>query len=211
MESTALAKNNGCQQTSDPLTECIVSLISAMRSDFGPRFKSQFERETDSLTRYKQRLRQKLQGKPINAIVDGYEDFVDSNPEWPPTVPELAFYTDKATKEIEQKKNNQAEAKRVAALPPPKIDCNPVELLANAKAASLTGSKEDKSAWLARKAEALRNHEAVFSLYGQNIKRRHAQPEHSCAANDCLDAGVLSSGIKGSSNWFCKKHFKTAS
>jgi hypothetical protein len=211
MEHTALVKNNGGQPISDPLAECIVGLINAMRSDFGPKFKSQFEREIDTLKQYKRRLYQKLRGKPINAIVDGYEEFVCSNPEWPPTVPELAFYTDKVAKELEQKKINQAEAERVAALPPPTIDCNPLELLAKAKSASKTGSKEDKAAWLARKAEALKNNEAVLVLHGQNIKRRHAQPVHFCVVNGCQNAGSLSAGTKGGDNWYCAKHFKMAS
>lgn len=195
---------------SDPLAKIIVNMINAMEADYGQTFIKQF-RDAEVLKNYKRRLYQKLKGLPIEAIIDGYELCAERNTKFCPSVPgvvESVLETIKRNKKLEA---NKVEAESVAALPPPTIICNPLELLAEAKAATLTGGKEDKSAWLARKAEALRNHEAVLTLYGQNIKRRHAQPEHSCVVNGCHDAGTLSSGTKGSDNWYCKKHFKTAS
>jgi len=195
---------------SDPLKKTIVNMIRAMRSDYGQVFIKQFQGE-EVLTDFKQRLYQKLNGLPIDAIVDGYELCAERNTRFCPTVPgivECVLETVKRNKKLEV---NKAETESVAALPPPTIICDPLALLAKAKAASRTGNKEDKAAWMTRKAEALRNNDAVLILHGRNIKRRYAQAEHSCAVNGCHDIGTLSPGTKGSDNWFCIKHFKSAS
>jgi len=194
---------------SDPLKKTIVNMIRAMRSDYGQVFIKQFQSE-EALTDFKQRLYQKLNGLPIDAIVDGYELCAERNTRFCPTVPGIVECVMETVKRNKKLAANKAETESVAALPPPAIICDPLALLAKAKAASRTGNKEDKAAWMTRKAEALKNHEAVLTLYGQNIKHRYAQPEHLCIANGCHDAGTLSSGTKGGGNWFCKKHFKTA-
>jgi hypothetical protein len=195
---------------SDPLAKTIVSMINAMEADYGQTFIKQF-RDTEILKNYKRRLYQKLGGLPINVIIEGYELCTEQNKKFCPTVPEIVESVLEAVKRNKKLEANKVEAECVAALPPPTIDCNPLELLAKAKSASKTGSKEDKAAWLARKAEALKNNEAVLVLHGQNIKRRHAQPVHFCVVNGCQNAGSLSAGTKGGDNWYCAKHFKMAS
>jgi len=194
---------------SDPLAKTIVGMINAMEADYGQTFIKQF-RDAEVLKNYKRRLYQKLGGLPINAIIDGYELCTEKNKKFCPTVPEIVESVLEAVKRNKKLEANKVEAEKVAALPSPTISCNPLELLAKAKSTSKTGSKEDKAAWMARKAEALKNNEAVLVLHGQNIKRRYAQTEHSCVVNGCHDAGTLSPGTKGSDNWYCKKHFKTA-
>jgi len=205
---------NGIAQTSnriesDPLAKTIVDMINAMQSDYGQVFTKQFS-DPEILKNYKRRLYQKLKGFPYKSIIDGYELCVDQNLKFCPTIPEVVANVSEAVKRNKRLEANKAEAESVAALPPPAITCDPLKLLADAKAASKTGSKEDKAAWMARKAEALKNNEAVLVLHGHNIKRRYAQPEHSCVVNGCYKAGTLSNGTKGSDNWYCISHFKTA-
>lgn len=205
---------NGTQPTSDriesdPLAKTIVSMLNAMEADYGQTFTKQF-RDVEVLKNYKRRLYQKLRGLPINAIIDGYELCTELNKKFCPTVPEIVQSVLEAVKRNKKLEANKMDAESAAALPPPKVTCNPLELLAKAKSASKTGSKEDKAAWMARKAEALRNNEAVLVLHGQSTKRIYAQPEHLCVVNGCRDIGTLSNGTKGSDNWYCIKHFKTA-
>ncbi|MGZ8173620.1 MULTISPECIES: hypothetical protein [Methylobacter] len=194
---------------SDPLAKTIVSMINAMEADYGQTFIKQF-RDAEVLKNYKRRLYQKLKGLPIDAIVDGYELCAERNTKFCPTVPRIAESVLEVVKRNKKLEANKIEAESVAALPPPTITCDPLALLAEAKAASKTGSKEDKAAWMARKAEACRNNEAILILHGHNIKRRYAQPEHSCVVNGCHKPGTLSSGTKGSDNWYCSNHFKSA-
>jgi hypothetical protein len=194
---------------SDPLAKTIVSMINAMQADYGQVFTKQFS-DPEILKNYKRRLYQKLKGLPIESIIDGYELCVDQNLTFCPTIPNVIANILEAVKRSKKLEANRTEAESVAALPPPKVTCNPLELLAKAKSASETGSKEDKAAWMARKAEALKNNEAVLVLHNHKIKRRYAQPEHSCAINGCHKAGSLSSGTKGSDNWYCANHFRTA-
>lgn len=205
---------NGIAQTSerietDPLAKIIVSMLNAMQADYGQIFTKQFN-DVDVLKNYKRRLYQKLRGLPIDAIVDGYELCAEQNKKFCPTVPQIIQSVLEAVKRNKKLEANKVEAESVAALPPPTISCDPLALLAKAKAASKTGSKEDEAAWMARKAEALRNNEAVLVLHGQSTKHIYAQPEHLCVVNGCRDIGTLSNGTKGSDNWYCINHFKTA-
>lgn len=205
---------NGIAQTSeriesDPLAKIIVSMLNAMQADYGQIFTKQFN-DVDVLKNYKRRLYQKLRGLPIDAIIDGYELCTEQNKKFCPTVPQIIQNVLEAVKRNKKLEANKVEAESVAALPAPTITCDPLALLAKAKAASKTGNKEDKAVWMARKAEALKNNEAVLVLYGHKIKRRYAQPEHLCVVNGCSDIGTLSNGTKGNDNWYCIKHFKTA-
>lgn len=195
---------------SDPLAKTIVGMINAMEADYGQTFIKQF-RDAEVLKNYKRRLYQKLFKFPVEAIIEGYELCTERNRKFCPTVPEIEEGVKEALKLRLKDDENRAEAERVAALTPPKIvEVNALEMLAKAKATSKTDSKEDKAAWLARKAEALRNNETVLVLHGQNIKRRYAQSVHFCIVNGCQNAGSLTTGTKGGDNWYCAKHFKMA-
>ena len=222
----ALAKKNGGQQTSkqllsDPLRDCIVSLINAMRIDFDSKFKVKFGKEkqindevinddkpkNNVLRMYKRRLYAKLRGQEIEDIVDGYELFVDTLSEWPPEVTQLIKYVEQAKKQRLNKLKNQAEAEAIAKLPPPTITCNPLKLLAEAK--SHVGDEEDShDAWMARKAKALQNYNAVLELHSGNIVKRYASGEHKCCIPSCNNAGTISSSTKGEGNVYCSRHFK---
>ena len=213
----ALAKKTGGQQTSEQflsnsLRECIVSLVNAMRLDFGSKFKAQFSEsenrsKNDALSMYKRRLETKLINEEIQDIVDGYELFIETLSEWPPTVTQLIKYVDQAKKQRLNKLKNQAEAEAIAKLPAPTITCDPLKLLAEAK--SHVGDEEDShDAWLARKAKALQNYNAVLELHSGNIVKRYASGEHKCCIPSCNNAGTISSSTKGEGNVYCSRHFK---
>jgi hypothetical protein len=203
---------NGIAQTSDriesdPLAKTIVSMINAMQADYGQVFTKQFS-DSEILKNYKRRLYQKLKGLPIESIIDGYELCVDQNLKFCPTIPEVAANVLEAVKRSKRTESNKAEADRVAALPPPKItECNPSKLLV--EALSKASDKKDKAAWMARKAELIKNHNAVLVLYNK-FDHGNADSEHDCVISGCRTAGSMSNGTKGSGNFYCSKHFKTA-
>lgn len=184
--------------SSDPLAQCILSMISAMQSDFGHRYTSQYA-DPEQLRQYKRRLYQKLKGFEIPDIVDGYEIYLKTKSEWPPTVPRLLEHVEEAEAARRKKEENKRIADKVAALPVPKvIECDPLAMLAEAKDKAGTASK----------ADILKNHEAVITLAGDKIRKVEVQPHHCCAVGFCQKPGVLSRATGGNGDFFCVEHFR---
>lgn len=193
----------------DPLAKMVIHVINAMQADFGRLFTKQFD-DPEVLKNYKRRLYAKLKGFPLNAIVSGYENHVETNTKYIPTVPELVASIQAAVKQDQTDAKNKAEAERLANLPAPTIECNPLEMLAKAKLASNGAVKETDDERLKRKAEMLQSHNAVIALHSHKIKQRYAQPEHYCSVNGCRRTGTISAGLNGASSWYCAKHFRLA-
>jgi len=204
----ALANQIGSQQTFEPLEKCIIDLVSAMKSDFGNKFKSQFEDEQNSLKQYKRRLYAKLRGHDVSLIYDAYELFLEDAPAWPPTVPELCAFLSVAEKNLKKTKERQEEADRLAVLPAPTIQCNPMEMFAKAKAEVREDETPEERA--TRRAALLQNHNAVITLAGDRIRKRYATHEMTCQAGGCNRAGTISGSTKGDGNFYCFEHFQAA-
>jgi hypothetical protein len=172
-----------------------------MKADFGKKYQSQFATEED-LKIYKNRLYTLLNGHAVSAIVEGYEMFIETAPEWPPTAPDVLAFTKQREKEIASAIKNREEAERLAAPPAPTIEVNAIEMLAKAKSA--TSGKMTKEEEIQARADALKNHEAVLNLNSHRIKRRYAQPSHYCAVDGCRKPG----GISGGGNFYCADHYR---
>jgi len=181
----------------------ITSLVNAMRFDFGHKFISVFK-DKESLRMYKRRLYSQLRGCDVQDLADGYENFLDGRPEWPPTVPDLCGCVDKCRQSRLKALANQAEAERVAALPPPSVECDPLAMFAEAKAKTdtLPANRDE------RRAQLLQLHNATLSAHSDKIKHIYAQHEHSCSVGFCKSAGVLSASTKGDGNFYCREHFR---
>jgi len=184
-------------------------MINAMKADYGRIFTKQFFDE-ETLTNFKRRLYQKLKGLEIEAVVEGYELCIERNTKFCPTVPEIVAAVLETIKRHQKRDENRAEAQRVSALPAPKISCNPLELLDQAKSAGELGAGQTGEERMARRAELLKNHEAMLVLHGHSIKRIHADIEHSCARHGCRMPGGISSGITGKGNFYCADHYRMA-
>lgn len=140
-------------------------------------------------------------------LVDAYESLIEKNPSFMPNGNELITEVKAVIKERARQAEQQAEVSRLAALPAPTIECNPLLMLSKAKSAAKTNSKEDHAAWMKRKEEAMKNNNAVINLQGHKIRRRYAQPEHSCKVDGCHKPGSISSGTSGGDNFYCSEHF----
>lgn len=193
----------------DPLAKTIVSMINAMKADYGRIFTKQFFDE-ETLTNFKRRLYQKLKGLEIEAVVEGYELCIERNTKFCPTVPEIVAAVLETIKRHQKRDENKAEADRVSALPAPTISCNPLELLDQAKSAGRSGVAETSDERMARRAELLKNHESLLVLNGHRIKRVYADVEHLCAHHGCGMPGGIGSGITGKSNFYCADHYRMA-
>lgn len=180
----------------DPLAMVIVEVTKAMKSDYGRQYQSQFKTD-DDMTQYKRRLYTKLRDYDINDIADGYELYVDSGKTFCPTIPDLLEFVEQASKRRKQLEANAAEVSRIAALPAPKIQCNPSELLRQARAKP-TGNLE----------EVLRNHNAVLQINARHIQHREFGAEHSCAIGFCKRLGSLSHNTKGGGPFYCIEHYR---
>lgn len=207
MNGIALTSDDRIQH--DPLAQIIVSLINAMRADYGQVFVKQFS-DDEVLKNFKRRLYQKLRGLPIDTIIAGYESCTERNLKFVPTVPEIVESVLAVVKRDKKRESNKAEAESIAALSKSTITCNPLTLLAEAKAALSTDSQETRAERLNSQAEKLKRHEALLNSFSSSIKRTYAQSEHFCVANGCRKSGALSHGTLGSDNWYCAAHFKAA-
>lgn len=203
-ESKELAKRNGGRQISDdPLAMMIVSLINAMRFDFGHKFTSVFP-DKETLRVYKRRVYAQCRNGEVEDLANGYELYLSGRPEWPPSWPVLLGHVDQARNDRVKALQNKLEAERVAALPPPSVECDPVAMFAEAKAkADALPADRDE-----RRSQLLQLHNATLSAHSDKIKHIYAQHEQSCAVGFCKSAGVLSASTKGDGNFYCREHFR---
>jgi len=188
---------------SDPLAKAIVSMMNAMKADFGPIFTKAFSTEEET-TQYKRRLYKKLKGISLNAIIDGYESLVDKGTKFCPTVPEILEAVVRAEKEHKKAQINRIEAERVSALPPPTITCDPVQMFADAKA------KQTGRPTRAEMDSMIENHRALLILHGNNIKSIRPNGDQICKYGACNKAGTLSGSTSGGGNFYCIEHFRMA-
>lgn len=188
---------------SDPLAKIIAEICLVMKTDFGRQYASQFKTD-DDLRLYKRRLYTKLHGFDVGDIADAYELFVDSGKTFCPTIPELLEHVEIAQKQRKQREQATAEVSRVAALPPPTIQCDPLAMLAEAKQAV----KQRKDG-LSRE-EQIKKHDAVLVIYGKSIKKREFGPEKCCEVGYCKKPGTLSHNTKGGGPFYCTEHYRQA-
>lgn len=194
---------------SDPLAKTIVSIMSAMRADYGRIFTKQFGSD-EEITLFKRRLYQKLGGLSLEAIVEGYELCIEKNTKFCPTVPEIVSAVLTTIKTHKKRDENRAEAARVSALPAPKIiDCNPLEMLAKVKIRDRV-VEETSEERIKRRSDILQNHEALLVLNNHKIKRRTFGQEHNCEYGGCNKVGGISSTTTGNGNFYCAEHYRMA-
>lgn len=196
----------------DPLAKTIVSIMNAMRADYGRIFTKQFGGEDgkEIITLFKRRLYQKLKGIDIEAIVEGYEICIGRNTKFCPTVPEIVGAALETVKAHKKRDQNLEEAARVSALPAPKIiECDPLAMLAKVKR-NATNPEEASEDRMKRRADILQNHEALLVLNSHKIKRRYAGQEHSCEYGGCNSAGGIANSTTGNGNYYCATHYRMA-
>lgn len=187
----------------DPLARIIAEICLVMKTDFGRQYASQFKAD-DDLRLYKRRLYSKLRDFDVGDIADAYELFVESGKTFCPTIPELLEHVKNAQEQRRQREEAAKEVSRVAALPPPTIQCDPLAMLAEAKQAV----KQRKDG--VNIEERLAAHNAVVVLFGRNIKKREFGPEKCCEVGYCKKPGALSHNTKGGGPFYCLEHYRQA-
>ena len=187
----------------------IKQLCEAMKTDFGNQYSSQFQSDRD-LAQYQRRVYQKFDGTNISDLADGYEDYVNSHNKFPPNLSQLIEYADKA-KEIrkaKEKKQAQINQDTIRIEHKPTIECNPIEMLSDAKT-SVEKKNEDLTTEerAKRLADLMVNHNAVIELNRSLIRKPRFDPNrYKCDYHGCYDLGALSDSTRGEGPWYCRKH-----
>ncbi len=216
MATTAMEisqKNNGTPLTSneriksDPLAKTIVSMINAMSADYGRVFSKQFP-DAETLKNFKRRLYQKLKGLDLEVIIEGYELCIERNTKFCPTVPEIVESAMVVLQQNKKRDKNKVEASMVSGLPAPTIECDPLAMLTNAKKLVFGQAPETSVERMTKRAEALKNHEALLILDSHKIKHLYASHDHSCCVDGCNKAGGISNGTTGYGNYYCASHYR---
>jgi hypothetical protein len=197
----------------DPLAIAINELVKAIQVDFVEAFNLAFKggsEKVEALRLFKRRLYQKLRGKKPADIVDGYElcfdrmKDVDTKRRKLPDIPSIVADTDAAEKLRKQREREKEEAERRSrAIEAPKIECNPLEMLATAHEAAKHGNGSTTT-----REERLRNHEAILTLHSRSIRHYQDDGSHKCAVGNCHKLGSITDSTRGGSNWYCLEHAK---
>ncbi len=191
----------------DPLRDIIVHITDAMKADFGQQYAKLYA-DKEELRQFKRRLYSKLKGSTIVDIKNAYEAYVNSGNPFCPTIPNLLAFIINAEKDRKKAEKNAVESARIAALPPPTIECNPVEILAKARADNSVFYTEEERA--IRHQENLRRHEMLLQADSHKIRHIYADPSHFCNVDGCTKAGSFSSGTRGDGNFYCSSHYRMA-
>lgn len=194
--------------TNEKLKELINDIMRAMKSDFGMQYSRQFATNAD-IGDYKTRLYDKFDGKNLIDLANGYDLYLEDKHKYPPNLSQLIEYNEKAKQERLAREKVQAEVERVNALPAPKhsIECNPGQMLADAKAKIDDDEKLTVEQRAKRLADLMQNHLAVLTLQKAHLRRPKFNPTmYGCAYNGCDDLGGISDSTRGEGPWYCAAH-----
>lgn len=187
------------KQISTPSTSemkrMIVSLTNAMKSDYAQTFKTSYP-DDEAVTMLKQRLYSKLNGIPIDCILDGYELCVNKNPQFMPTIPQIVDGSLYCLRVKNREQKIQQES--VKQLPSPKTEISPnqvIDMLEYAKKHSKNNLEEARAA-----------HEALIDKHYREGKIRHRKPTYYACCK-CNKPGAISNSTRGEGPWYCGEHW----
>ena len=194
----------------DPLALAIHTVTKVMAVDYATQYKKAFDnREAESLCM--RRMYKKLIGVDPRHIIEAYENIAEIDTRFMPSVAEII-------KEAQRlNRNRQAAAEKLVAIESnqnaitthkPYKKCIPLELLANAKEIADKKAKSKDDDWATRKAETLKNHNAVLNLHSSSIRKHYVSDDHLCSVRGCKKSGSTTGSVRGSESWFCGEHYR---
>ena len=174
-----------------------------MLADFPVQYRKSYpDKKTAKV--FKERLENKLGNFEPEDIIFGYENCVEETPKYLPAIPDLISHIKEIAKARVKRLEGNAEAERIATLPKPTIQCNPMDMLKKANEAAKGGDKSDLEVWLKKKEVArLENIKTVGA-----VSKKYASHIHLCGVNGCNRSGSLASSTAGGENWYCSNHFR---
>lgn len=188
------------------LAKVILSITIAMKADFGQQYIKQFAIEED-LRQYKRQLYVRMKGRNLQDIMTAYDDYVDAGNEFCPNVPQLIKHVDEAAKNRRRTEANCAEALRIGNTPKTTIECQPLEMLKEAREA-LKQKQQTSEEKMRDRAAALKAHEELLRAHKDKIQRKYCDTEHSCHVGYCANPGTMSHGTTGNGNFYCPEHYR---
>jgi hypothetical protein len=200
----------------DPLAKVIVSMVDAMRADYGDNFKRTFT-DKEQLTQLKRRLYSKLKGLDLADIMDGYDKITSEKKSFLPTIPEIVGATLHCQKERKKAERDKAEVLHLSTLPPVSVVPENVardnlkklrEMFCDALSkADSPETMQGKAERLVRLNQSFLGHEAVMKRDFKNYGKQVIDLDHNCSVSFCGRLGTFTASTSGASNWYCKEHY----
>ena len=208
MNQNMTQQNIGTQSTK--LSEIINSMMRAMKTDYPINYKSACKNQEGAVY-LKKRLMEKLKIFNHIDIIDGYEIATEQSPDFMPTIPAIYSQVSLLHDKRKQKEKNAQETLRMENSPEPTIKCNPLAMLAEAKAKlKIKYPNDTEEARIKRLAIAREEHKKVMEAYEKKKANTGVSQEHMCGFHSCYNAGTMSHGLKGDSTFYCNAHFRRA-
>jgi hypothetical protein len=195
----------------------IETLAKQLKTDFGRLYSSRFTNDQE-LKDWKNRLWTKAKGLHPQDMLDGYESIVDTKPGRLPEIPEIVAATLVFLKIRVNQEKNQAEADRIALMPPKKEISESVARKNMDKIKKKLGTafdrmdehetEQQKKERLIRLEQKRLEHEELlnesFPMRGKDII---PIPSHECHVGWCRKPGTMSNATTGNGNFYCGEHF----
>lgn len=193
------------------LKKLIKGLCEAMKADFGNQYSKQFANDRE-LAQYQRRVYQKFDGSNIADLADGYEDYVNSHHSFPPNLSQLIEYADKAKalRKAHEKKQEQIIQDTFRIEHKHTIECNPIEMLADAKGKTNKNDDDISTEERAKRlAEMMANHNAVLKINGSLLRKpKYDTNNYRCDYHGCHTTGAISDSTRGEGPWYCREHHR---
>ena len=177
----------------NPLAMAIFTTMSVMKADYIASYNRNFTTPEDEKL-VLNRMHQELKNIKPRALIDAYDNVTELDAKFMPDVAALIKEAKRISWLWEKDALEAEQVEKQAALPNPEtIDCNPMEMLAEAMENKGEGTRQDAIDRLERETAHLRRDKDTRG--------------HQCSYHACFDAGTLTQSTNGSERWYCSKHY----
>jgi len=183
--------------------EIVITITTALSVDYASQFKKAYATD-EEITLLKKRMWMGLKNINPQYAAKAYQLLCDESPEYMPTLQSILSKSKSIQAKTMREQAEIEERERLAELPAPTHNVNPVEMLVKAK---MVASNQGDSTQ-AERDERIARHNAVISEYTRlgHVETAPRPDNWKCAVHHCRQAGVLSGGF--SETWYCKEHHR---
>jgi hypothetical protein len=196
----------------------IETIARQLKIDFGRLYSSRFTNDQE-IKDWKNRLWGKIKGLHPQDMLDGYESIVDTKPGRLPEIPEIVSATLVFQKIRKKNEKNNAEAERIALIPPKPEISDSVARQNLKKIHELVGSafsrvdsqenENQRKDRLVRLEEKCLDYDGLIKKDFPMIDKQFIpSPDHECNVGWCRSAGTVSSSTTGNGSFYCSEHYR---
>ena len=184
------------------LKEVVITITTALSVDYASQFKKAYA-NADEITLLKKRMWMGLKNVDPESSAKAYQLLCDETPEYMPTLQSILSRSKSIQAKTRREQADIEEHERLAQLPPPAHNVDPLKMLRDAKEAT-----QERDSTQEERDERIARHNAVISEYTRKgyVKTAPRSDNWKCAVHHCRQAGSFSGGF--SDTWFCKEHYR---